>query len=395
VNRSHASVRDELAALEGRGLRRTLRVVELAAGSRARVAGRDVLVLCSNDYLALSTDPRLAEAAAAAARAEGVGAGAARLVTGTRPSHAALEHAVASFTGAAAALTFSSGYAGNLAVLASLLGPEDLAVSDALNHASLVDGLRLSGTTKRVVPHRDVAAVRDALRDRDRFRRVAIVTEGLFSMDGDVAPLADLAEIAAAHGAFLVVDDAHGTGVLGAHGHGALEGHGVSASDTLVRLGTFGKAFGAAGAFVAASQDVCDLVLHRGRGFVFTTAPAPPVVAAAAAGLAIAAAEPERRAACLARAAQLRGALRDRGVACVGGAANDTRDGPIVSLVLGDPAKAVEASRRLVDEHAILVTAIRPPTVPEGTSRLRVTTNAALSEADVDRAAAALARVLA
>jgi 7-keto-8-aminopelargonate synthetase-like enzyme len=286
-------------------------------------------------------------------------------------------------------LIFSSGYAGNLAILGALLDPEDLAVSDALNHASLVDGLRLSGATKRIVPHCDVAAVREALRGRDRFRRAAIVTEGLFSMDGDVAPLAELVEIADEAGALLVVDDAHGTGVLGATGRGALELCGVAAgTPELVRVGTFGKAFGAAGAFVAGAREVVDLVVHRGRGFVFSTAPSPTVVAAAAAGLAVASAEPERRRTCLARAARLRGALRERGVAVPAG------DGPILPLVLGDPARAVAASERLLDAHGILVSAIRPPTVPEGTSRLRVTTNAAVSDADIDRAAAALAEVL-
>jgi 8-amino-7-oxononanoate synthase len=389
VNRSLDSIREEMGALDRAGLRRSLRVAEPRPGSRAVVGGREVLVLCSNDYLGLADDRRLADAAAGAARADGAGAGAARLVTGTRPAHAALEHAVAAFTGAEAALTFSSGYAGNLAILGALLGPEDLAVSDALNHASLVDGLRLSGATKRIVPHCDVAAVREALRGRDRFRRAAIVTEGLFSMDGDVAPLAELVEIADEAGALLVVDDAHGTGVLGATGRGALELCGVAAgTPELVRVGTFGKAFGAAGAFVAGAREVVDLVVHRGRGFVFSTAPSPTVVAAAAAGLAVASAEPERRRTCLARAARLRGALRERGVAVPAG------DGPILPLVLGDPARAVAASERLLDAHGILVSAIRPPTVPEGTSRLRVTTNAAVSDADIDRAAAALAEVL-
>ncbi|MCE9637601.1 MAG: aminotransferase class I/II-fold pyridoxal phosphate-dependent enzyme, partial [Planctomycetes bacterium] len=229
---------------------------------------------------------------------------------------------------------------------------------------------------------------REALRDRSAFRRAAIVVEGLHSMDGDVAPLADLAEIAASHGAFLVVDDAHGHGVLGATGRGALEVHGVPPSETLVRLGTFGKAFGASGAFVAGSQDVVDLVMHRGRGFVFSTAPAPAAVAAALAGLATAGAESWRRATCLAHAARLRAALRGHGVHVPDGS------GPIVPLVIGDAARTVDASRRLLETHGFLVTAIRPPTVPDGTARLRVTTNALLSDDDIDRFAAAAAEVL-
>ncbi len=375
--RSLDSVRDELRELRSRGLGRTLRPVP-----------PDAVVLCSNDYLGLARDARLADAAAAAARDEGAGAGAARLVTGTLPVHLALEEDVRAFAGTEAALTFSSGYAANCAVLGALLGRGDLAVSDALNHASLIDGVRLSGAERRVVPHCDVAAVRAALRDAAKFRRVAVVTEGLYSMDGDVAPLADLVEVALAHGAFVVVDDAHGTGVLGPAGGGVVEAAGLSGAVDLVRVGTFGKAFGAAGAFVAATRDVVDLVVHRGRAFVFSTAPPPPVVAAAREGLAVARAEPWRRERCLALAARLVDALRERGVDVPSVA------GPIVPLVVGDAARAVAASQRLLEEHGLLVTAIRPPTVPAGTSRLRVTTSASMDESLVDRAAAAIAEVL-
>ncbi len=393
TNRSLASVSEELDALAARGLRRALRCVEPlpvegGRGSRALVDGREALVLCSNDYLALANDPRIAGIAGGAAATEGSGAGAARLVTGTRPAHLLLEMAVAEFVGAEAALTFPSGYAGNVATLSALLGPHDLAVSDALNHASLVDGLRLSGATKRIVPHGDVAAARDALTDAGKFRRVAVVVEGLHSMEGDVAPLAEYAAAARDAGALLIVDDAHGTGVLGPTGRGSLEMRGVAAAADVVRLGTFGKAFGSAGAFVAGSRAVCDLVMHRGRGFVFTTGAAPGVVAAASAGLALAQAEPWRRQRCLAAARRMREALRAAGVALPEGA------GPILSLVVGDAARAVAASERLLATHGILVTAIRPPTVPDGTARLRVTTNAALADADIDRAAAAIAEVL-
>jgi 8-amino-7-oxononanoate synthase len=381
------SIRAELTSIDEDGLRRTLRVVEPLAGARARVAGRDAVVLCSNDYLGLAADPRFAAAARRALEASGTGAGAARLVTGTRPEHVALESEVVRLTGAPAALTFSSGFAANLAVLGALLGPEDLAVSDTSNHASLVDGLRLSGATKRVVPHRDAAAVREALRDAHRFRRVAVVTEGLFSMDGDVAPLADLLAAARAAGALLVVDDAHGFGVLGANGRGATEDLGPA--DDVIRVGTFGKAFGAAGAFVAGARDVVDFVLHRGRAFVFSTATPPSVAAAAAEAMRVAAAEPERRRRCLTLAARLGDSLRSRGVAVPRVA------GPILPIVVGDAGRAVAVSERLLAEHAILVTPIRPPTVPAGSSRLRVSVSAALADEDVDRAAAALAAVLA
>jgi 8-amino-7-oxononanoate synthase len=388
MNASLRSVREELESLRRAGLGRTLRTVETLPGAAARADGRQVLVLCSNDYLGLATDPRLAAATASAAAGEGAGGGSARLVTGTRPCHVALEDDVRAFTGAEAALTLSSGFLANLSVLGALLGREDVVVSDERNHASLVDGIRLSGAERRIVPHRDVAAARVALRDRSRFRRAAIVTEGLFSMDGDVAPLADLADLAGARDAFLVVDDAHGTGVLGATGGGVLEAEGVGALPEVVRVGTFGKAFGAAGAFVAGPREVVDLVVHRGRGFVYSTAAPPPAVAAAREGLRIAREEPLRRAACLARAHRLRGALRERGVRVPEGV------GPIVPVLVGDPDRAVEMSRRLLAEHGLLVIAIRPPTVPHGTSRLRLSATAMLAEAELERAAAALAQVL-
>lgn len=387
THRTLASVADELRGLDAAGLRRRLRVVG-RTGSEADCGGRRVVVLCANDYLGLAADARLVAAAAETAAAEGAGAGAARLVSGTRPCHAALEDDVARFAGSEAALTFASGYAGNVSVLQALLGDGDLAVSDAMNHASLIDGLRLSRATRRVVPHGDVGAVRAALRDRGAFRRAAVVVEGLHSMDGDVPPLAELTALARDHDALIVIDDAHGTGVLGATGRGAIEDAGIAAAPDVVRLGTFGKAFGAAGAFVAASRDVCDLVIHRGRGFVFSTAPAPSVAGAARAGLRISQDEPWRRERCLALADRLRERLRSAGC-CV-----PALRGPIVSVVVGDPLRAVDASRRLLDEHALLVPAIRPPTVPEGTSRLRLTTTAAHAESDVDRAADAVAEVL-
>lgn len=383
------SIADELRALEREGLRRSLRVVAPAPDGRWTLGGRDVLVACSNDYLGLARDPQLAEAAAATARAEGAGPGAARLICGTRPAQAALEAAVAEWLGTEAALTFSSGYAGNVSALGALFGPEDVVVSDALNHASLIDGIRLSGAERRVVAHCDVGAVRAALADRDRFRRAGIVTDGLFSMDGDVAPLADLLAVAREANALLYVDDAHGAGVLGPTGRGALEAAGIGAEPDVVRFGTFGKAFGSTGAFVAGTRDVCDLVMHRGRGFLFSTAPSPPTAAAAAAGLSIADAEPQRRARCLSLAKRLRDGLRARGL--------DVADapGPIVSIVLGAPERAVAASARLLDAHAVLVTAIRPPTVPEGTARLRLTTSAGHTEEEIDRVVAAVAEVVA
>lgn len=377
------SLTAELAQLERAGLRRVLRCTD-----DDHTDGGPALVLCTNDYLALARDPRLAAAASAAAQREGTGAGSARLVSGTRPAHEALERAVEAWTCAPRALIFSSGFAANLACLGSLLGPEDLAVSDRLNHASLIDGLRLCGATRRVVPHADVASFRDALADAGSFRRAVVVTEGVFSMDGDLAPLGDLLEVARAAGALLYVDDAHGAGLVGPTGRGSLEVHGIGVEPDVAHLGTFGKAFGAAGAFVAAASPVVDLTVQRGRAFVFSTAPAPPVAAAAQEGLRIAAAEPWRRERCRAAAREFAERLAEAGVVVSSPA------GAIVPVTLGEAERAVRASGRLLGEHGILVPAIRPPTVPEGTSRLRLTTTAATSPADVERAARAIAEVV-
>ncbi len=388
MSRTSDSIRDEIAALRRDGLERKLRCTEPAGPGRVRIGGREAVVLSSNDYLGLAQDERLAAAARAALSSSGTGGGAARLLTGTRREHLDLEEEVVRLTGAPAALTFASGYAANLAVIGALFGPGDLVVSDELNHASIVDGLRLCGVERRVVPHGNVAAFRDALRDAPKHRRAAVITEGVFSMDGDVAPLTDLHAVARAQDALLVVDDAHGFGVLGATGGGAVEAAGLADAPDLVRVGTFGKAFGAAGAFLAADADAVALVVQRGRAFFFSTAASPAIAAAAREGVRIAREETARRARCLAVATRLAAGLRERGVAVA------QPQSAIVPVVIGDAARAVDCGQRLLTDHGFLAPAIRPPTVPEGTSRLRLSASAALTDEDVDRAAAAVAEVM-
>lgn len=383
------SIRDELASIGDAGLLRRARVVRAGPGRTLSIDGRAALDLASNDYLGLARDPALADAARRALDDEGAGAGAARLVTGTRPSHEALEREVVALTGCEAALTFANGWAANLSVLGALLGDGDLALSDERNHASLIDGLRLCGAERRIVAHADAAAFREALWDAPRHRRVAIVTEGLFSMDGDAAPLADLLAAARAAGGLLVVDDAHGTGVLGASGGGAIEAAGIRGARDVVHVGTFGKAFGAAGAFVAGAREVVDLVRQRGRAFVYSTAAPPAAVAAATAGIRAARERPELRARCLRVAAALASGLRESGVAVPDVA------GPILPILVGDAARALAAADELLAKDGLLVAAIRPPTVPAGTARLRVSASAGIEDADLDRIVAAIARVLA
>jgi 8-amino-7-oxononanoate synthase len=359
-----------LAGWEGEGLRRRVRTAT-GPGPRTTVEGRPVVSFSSNDYLGLAGDPRLAAAAARAAGEEGAGAGAARLMTGGRPSHDALERDAARWKGAEAALLFGSGYACNVSLLPALAGAGDLIVSDALNHASVVDGCRLSGAAVAVVPHADPAAAREALR-RPGFRRRLLVTEGLFSMEGRGPDLRAPLDAAREAGALLVVDDAHGTGVLGPSGRGAVEAAGLSPGPDLLEVATLGKAFGAYGAFVAWTAEGIDFLRHRARGFVFSTALPPAVAAMGREGMRIAAAEPERRARVLALARRF-----GRG------------DSPIASVVLGSTEEAVRASERLLAK-GFWVPAVRPPTVPAGTARLRVSLSAAHTEAEVDALAEAI-----
>jgi 8-amino-7-oxononanoate synthase len=379
-----SQIQQDLGSIDP-SLRRQLRLAS-GPGPRVHVDGREVVAFCSNDYLGLAGDTRLADALARGAQEEGAGAGAARLISGHRPSHAALEREIAAFKGSDAALLFGSGYLANISILPTLVRAGDLVVSDRLNHASLIDGCRLSRAEVVVVPHRDVRSVQSAL-SRGGSRRRVVVTEGLFSMEGHSAPLAEIAAVCRAHEALLLVDDAHGSGVLGPAGRGALEAAGLTPGEDLVEVGTFGKAFGGYGAFVAWTRQGIELLLHRARGFFFSTGLPPGVAAMNRAGVHIAREEPARR-------ERLRGlvSLLREGLSRLGLEAGS--DGsPIVPVILGDPEKAVAAAARLFEE-GFWVTPIRPPTVPAGTSRLRLSLSAAHTEDDVRALLAALERAL-
>lgn len=342
------------------------------------LAGRPVVSFCSNDYLGLASHPTVTAAAAAALPLTGFGAGASRLVSGDLPAHRNLESALASYLGAPSALLFPTGYQANLGVLTALASRGDLIVSDALNHASLIDGCRLSRAEVAVYPHGDVAAARTLLASAGRrHRRRLLVTESLFSMDGDTAPLADLAEVARAFDAAFIVDEAHALGTLGPTGAG------LARQDHLtpdVTIGTLGKALGSLGGFAAGTPDLRAVLVNRARTFIFTTAAPPPVLAAAQAALTIAAGSEgnARRAALHDRIRQLREALPAPGPVT-----------PIVPFILGTDRAALDTSGRL-RERGFFVPAIRPPTVPEGTARLRITLSAAHDTQQVDALAAAL-----
>ncbi len=374
-----------LAGLEARGLRRSLEPLSGPQGPRVSVGGRTLVNLCSNDYLALASHPRLTDAAAEAARREGAGAGASRLVSGDLPVHAALERRLALFKGTEAALLFSSGYHANAGVVPALVEREDAVFSDRLNHASIIDGCRLSLARVVRYPHCDLTAL-DRLLGEAKARRKLVVTDAVFSMDGDAAPLGDLVELCDRRGAMLYVDEAHAAGVLGPTGAGLAEAEGVTGRVDVL-MGTLGKALGAFGAYVAGSRRLTDWLTSRARTFVFTTALPPAACGAALAALDILREEPERRARLALLARRMREGLAEQGhdVARV--------VAPIFPVVLGSEARALAASRAL-RERGFFVRAIRPPTVPAGTSRLRVALTAGHTSEEVDGFLEALREVV-
>lgn len=383
------SLRDDLAALAAAGLRRSLdRPATRHDPGSIESCGAHLADFASNDYLGLAADPRPAAAAAAHLARAGLGAGAARLIGGDHPLHHALERALADLKGTARALLFPSGFAANAGALPALAGPEDAIYSDALNHASLVDGCRLSRATVRILPHADPDALDRALAaDRGRFRRRWLVVEGVYSMDGDLWPLDRLVELARRHAAFTYVDDAHATGVLGPDGRGSAA-HWQVAGSIDVTVGTLGKALGTVGAFVAGSAALVETLVNRARTFVFTTATPPALAAATLAALEVAATEPERRARLHANARRLR-----TGLAAIGRPAPGAEDGHVVPLVIGDAGATVAAGAAL-RARGYAVGAIRPPTVPPGAARLRLSVSAAHSPAQIDGLVAAIAAVL-
>ena len=372
-----------LAEREARAIRRRLRPLNRGVGTHLELEGRRLLQCCSNDYLGLASHPEVTQAAAEAAAAHGAGAGSARLVAGTSALHAALEDDLARLKGTEAALVFSSGYHVNSGLLPALAGEGDLILSDALNHASLIDGCRLSRAAVRIYRHSDVGHLEELLRGSERYRHRFIVTESVFAMDGDLAPLADIVASARRHDAWTVVDEAHATGVFGPTGAGLVEQCGLTGAID-VQIGTLSKALGSLGGFVAGSRGLVEWVLNAARTFVYTTALPPPVVAASRAALGVMAAEPERRPRLWSNAATLRGSLERAGFRLAAGTS------PILPVLVGAAEDAVRLADALL-ERGVLVPSIRPPTVEEGTARLRVTLTATHTDADVEEAAAAFA----
>jgi 8-amino-7-oxononanoate synthase len=376
----------ELEKIDDSGLRRCSREIEPCAVTRVNAGGRRLVMFGSNDYLGLARDPRLTRAAAQAAEEWGTGSTGSRLTTGTYPAHRQLEREIAELKGAEAALFFSSGYLASVGTIPALVGRGDLIVSDALNHASLIDGCRLSRAEVRVFRHADAAHAAELLADRARFRRALVATDGVFSMDGDLAPLPALTDLCEATDAWLMVDDAHGTGVLGPSGGGTVEQFGLTGR-VAVQMGTASKALGVEGGFIAGPVELIGYLENRARSFVFSTAPPPASLAAIRAALAIVRSEPERREALWRNVHRLRDGLSRGGLdVSEGGSA-------IVPVLIGEAEAAVRASRRL-EEEGFWIPAIRPPTVPPGTSRLRLCVSARHTPEQIDAAAQAVLRVL-
>ena len=381
-----AGVADELHALELAGLHRDLRAVERLDGNRVRVDGREAVSFGSCDYLGLATDPRLIKRAAAAVTAKGTSAGAARLLTGHSPLGSALENELCTTFHSEASLVFGAGYLANIGVITALAGESDLIISDRLSHASTVDACRLSRAKVRVFDHNNVENLAEKLKNTSSFRRVLILVEGLYSVDGDTAPLTEIVETAYRAGAIVIVDDAHGFGTRGPGGRGSAAAAGVT-DRVAVQIGNLGKALGSYGAVALASGELRELLIQRSRAFVFTCALPPAVVEAARAGLAILREDetPLRR--LIANRITLSRMLHQYEVPAIVG------DGPIVTIAIGDDVRAVEVSATLL-ERGWLVPAIRPPTVPFGGARLRLTVTASHTHADIESVAAAVADVL-
>jgi glycine C-acetyltransferase len=383
----YAFAEARLNELRERNLYRSLRLIEGPQDSRVRIDNREVLVFCSNNFLGLANHPEVREASLEALKQFGCGAGASRLISGNMTLHERLEQKLAAFKGYPAALLFNSGYAANVGILSSLMEAGDVIFSDSLNHASIIDGCRLSRAEVRVYRHRDTEHLERLLKESRGSRKRLIVTDALFSMDGDLAPLPDLVDLARHYGCLLMVDEAHALGVLGTHGRGVAEWFGVEEEIDL-SMGTLGKALGSFGAFVACSAVLREYLINQARSLIFSTALPPSVLAAAEASIEIVEREPERRAHLLNLARQFQEGLlrivskyhhRQPGIQ------QHDPSTPIQRLILGEDGTAMEFCERLL-KKGIYAQGIRPPTVPLGTARIRFSLMATHTREDVEQA---------
>ena len=375
----------EFTALEHTGLRRHLRTVMSAPTGTTKLDGRDVVLLGSNNYLGLSTHPQVIAAAVEATQTFGTGASGSRLISGNSELYTTLENNLAVSKNTEAALVFSSGYTANTGVIPILASEGDLILSDALNHASIIDGCRLSRATKQLYRHCNVEHLKDLLSESTAFRRRLIVTDSVFSMDGDIAPLPDIYDLAVQYEAMLLVDDAHGFGVLGRDGSGTVAHFGLENKD-IIQMGTLSKAIGTLGGYIAGSHALIELLINKARSFIFTTGLPPATLAAANAALNVMRASPELRQRLFSHAKHLKTALTNLEYTLL---PSDTQ---ILPVLLGNPQHATSIAEALLAE-GVFAPAIRPPSVPPDTSRLRLTVMATHTEAEIQQAIDAFATV--
>jgi len=358
-------IQEDLESLKRRGLYRKMRRVEGEQGSTLIVDGKEVINLCSNNYLGLANHPALREAAKVAIERYGCGSVASRLISGNMALHEELEAKIAALKGTESALVFNSGFQANVGLIPTLVGEGDALFSDSLNHASIIDGCRLSRAKGLIYPHCDLSSLEDELKKASLSGRKLIVTETLFSMDGDEAPLAQIVDLAERYGAMVMVDEAHATGVFGPNGAGVVAKLGLTERIS-VQMGTLGKAVGSFGAYVAGSRALCELLINRCRSFIFTTSLPPPVLAAAIAAIDLLYKEPQRRLALWHNCRAMKDGLKNLGFSM------GQSQSQILPLIIGAAEKCMVFSEHLL-QKGIFVQGIRPPTVPEGTSRLRIT----------------------
>ena len=377
---------DKLELRRQQHLYRKRRILQSPQGAEVVIDGRHCVSFCSNDYLGLANHPRVIKALQDGAARYGVGSGASHLITGHSAAHHALEEELAEFTRRPRALLFSTGYMANLGVIGALAGPRDTVYEDRLNHASLVDAAVLSRARLRRYPHGDMSTLQSQLVCTDKL--ALIVSDGVFSMDGDLAPVSALAELARNYNASLMIDDAHGLGVLGKTGRGILEQLAINPDDVPVLMGTLGKAFGVFGAFVAGSEELIETLIQQARSYIYTTALPPALAEAARMSLKLSQSEQWRREHLFSLIARFRLGATQLNLPI---AASTT---PIQPLMIGDSESALTLSEKLY-ARGIVISAIRPPTVPKGQARLRITLSAAHSEQHVDRLLETLAEVVA
>ena len=376
----------QLKTIKEKGLYRSLKIITEAQTPRTVVDGQEVIMMASNNYLGLSTKQQVKDKAIEALKSYGTGSGGSRLTNGNYDLHQQLEERIAEFKGREAALVFNTGYMANLGTISTLASKDDLILSDSLNHASIIDGCKLSSAEVEIYQHCDLDDLEKRLKGNiSNYKQIFIITDGVFSMDGDLTPLVEIVELAEEYGALVIVDDAHGTGVLGAKGKGIVEYFDLN-QEVDIQIGTLSKALASEGGFVVGSQDLIDLLRNRARSFIYSTALAPPVVAASLAAVNYLDDHPELIKKLQDNLKFLKEGLTELGYDLLAG------DSAIIPIMLGSEQRALKLSNQLL-EQGILAPAIRPPTVPQGTSRIRITVMASHSRQDLEEVLAAFAAV--